>query len=72
MKKVGQFLPAQTSVHFWLPISNIQRPSEFRPQKGEDFMLSKAMKRTEMNILNAVHLLYLFSFKLTKTPFEAL
>ena len=40
--------------------------------KGEDFMLSKAMKRIEMNILNAVHLLHLFSFKLTKTPVEAL
>ena len=31
------------------------------------------MKRIEMNTLNAVHPLHVFSFiKLTKTPFEAL
>ena len=41
-------------------------------RRTQDFRSSKAVKRIEMNILNAVHPLHVFSFKLTKTPFEAL
>ena len=39
--------------------------------KGEDFISSKAMKSIEMDILNVVHPPHVFSFKLTKTSFEA-
>ena len=65
-------MSAQTSVALLVANFKYSTAQWISSTKGEDFMSSKPMKRIEMNILNAMHPLHVFSFKLTKTPFEAL
>ena len=65
-------MSAQTSVALLVANFKYSTAQWISSTKGEDFMSSKPMKRIEMNILNAMHPLHIFSFKLAKTPFEAL